>query len=198
MRFFVYMAVGLFFLGCTTLKPTVAEYRMTLQESVEKSSAQGCSATSLKVAQAFSAASLLSLQMEYTEANGKVFAYSQSQWQESVNSFITSELFSSIRDFELFGSVHPFGSRVKTDLVLETNIEEFTQLYTADMSSSYVNLLISLTLVDTKTSTAIATKTFHSKVKTKTADAAGGVEAYKKALGEIVANKRAWLEERCR
>lgn len=198
MRFFIYIAVGLFFLGCTTLKPTVAEYRMAVQEDVVKSNAQGCRAKSLKVAQAFSAAPLLSLQMEYTEAEGKVFAYSQSQWQESPNSFITSELFGSIRDFELFGSVHSSGSRVKTDLVLETNIEEFTQFYTPDMSASYVNVLISLTLIDTKTSTAIATKTFRSKVKTKTVDAAGGVEAYRAALGEIVANKRAWLEERCR
>lgn len=198
MRFFLYIAVGLFFLGCTTLKPTVAEYKMALQESVTKSSVQGCRAKSLKVAQAFSAAPLLSLQMEYTEAEDKVFAYSQSQWQESPNSFITSELFSSIRDFELFGSVHSFGSRVKTDLILEANIEEFMQFYAPDMSSSYVNVLISLALIDTKTSRAVATKTFRSKVKTKTADAAGGVEAYREALGEIVANKRVWLEESCR
>ncbi|MDD2652671.1 MAG: ABC-type transport auxiliary lipoprotein family protein [Sulfurimonas sp.] len=198
MRIFLYVAVGLLFLGCTTLKPTVAEYRMGVKEDVVKSSAKGCAAKSLKVAQAFSTASLLSLQMEYAETGGKVFAYSQSQWQESPNSFITSQLFGSVRDFELFGSVHSFGSRVKTDLILETNIEEFMQFYAPDMNSSYVNVLISLTLIDTKTSTVIATKTFRSKVKTKTADASGGVEAYREALAEIVANKRVWLEESCR
>lgn len=198
MRFFIYIAVGLLFLGCTTLKPTVAEYKMALQENMTKSSVQGCREKSLKVAQAFSSASLLSLQMEYAEADGKVFAYSQTQWQESPNSFITSELFGSIRNFELFGSVHSFGSRVKTDLVLETNIEEFMQFYAPDMSSSYVNILVSLALIDTKTSKAIATKTFRSKVKTKTADAAGGVEAYREALREIIANERVWLEESCR
>lgn len=198
MRFFLYMAALLLFWGCTTLKPTVAEYMMSVKEDVAKSNAQGCRKKSLKVAQAFSSASLLSLQMEYAEANDKVFVYSQSQWQESPNSFITSELFESIRDFELFGSVNTFGSRVKTDLVLETNIEEFMQFYTQDMSSSYVNVLISLTLIDTKTSTVIATKTFRSKVKTKTADALGGVEAYREALAEIVTNKRVWLEEICR
>lgn len=198
MRSFLFVAVLLFFWGCTTLKPTVAEYRMKVQDETSKSVAKGCKEKSLKVAQTFSQSALFSLQMEYTETNGKVFAYSQSQWQESPNSFITAELFQNIRDFELFGSVHPFGSRVKTDMILETNIEEFMQFFSQDMNSSYVQVVLSFTLLDTKTSGVVATKTVRSKVETKTADAAGGTEAFAKALKEAMADTRVWLEERCR
>ncbi|MDK9694524.1 MAG: ABC-type transport auxiliary lipoprotein family protein [Sulfurimonas sp.] len=198
MKTFLFVAALLLFWGCTTLKPTVAEYGMNIQDDTSKSVAKGCKDKSLKVAQAFSQSALFSLQMRYTETSGKVFAYSQSQWQESPNSFISAELFQNIRDFELFGSVHPLGSRVKTDMILETNVEEFMQFFAQDMNSSYVQVAISFTLLDAKTSGVIATKTVRSKVETKTADSAGGAEAFAKALKEVMADTRVWLEERCR
>ncbi|MFA5460806.1 MAG: ABC-type transport auxiliary lipoprotein family protein [Sulfurimonas sp.] len=186
------------FVGCTTMKPHVTEFRVITKDTHIKSISKGCKENSLKISQAFSSASLLSLNMDYTESDNQIFSYSQAQWQESPNSFITSALYKSIRDSALFKSVHSFKSRVKSDFVLEIDVEEFMQFYTKDMSSSYVNVIISLSLVDAKTNNVISTSKFISKIDTKTADADGGVEALSLALDEIISKNIEWLEGECK
>lgn len=186
------------FVGCTTMKPHVTEFRVITKDTHIKSISKGCKENSLKISQAFSSASLLSLNMDYTESNNQIFSYSQAQWQESPNSFITSALYKSIRDSALFKSVHSFKSRVKSDFVLEIDVEEFMQFYTKDMSSSYVNVIISLSLVDAKTNTVVKANKFSSKIDTKTQDADGGVEALSLALDEIISKNIEWLEGECK
>ncbi|HUH43322.1 MAG TPA: hypothetical protein VLZ29_09395 [Sulfurimonas sp.] len=186
------------FVGCTTMKPHVTEFRVITKDTHIKSISKGCKENSLKISQAFSSASLLSLNMDYTESDNQIFSYSQAQWQESPNSFITSELYKSVRDSALFKSVHSFKSRVKSDFVLEIDVEEFMQFYTKDMSSSYVNVIINLSLVDAKTNTVVGTNKFISKIDTKTLDADGGVEALSLALDEIKYKNIEWLEGECK
>ncbi|MDD3475879.1 MAG: ABC-type transport auxiliary lipoprotein family protein [Sulfurimonas sp.] len=186
------------FVGCTTMKPHVTEFRVITKDTHIKSISKGCKENSLKISQAFSSASLLSLNMDYTESDNQIFSYSQAQWQESPNSFITSALYKSIRDSALFKSVHSFKSRVKSDFVLEIDVEEFMQFYTKDMSSSYVNVIISLSLVDAKTNTVVKANKFSSKIDTKTQDADGGVEALSLALDEIISKNIEWLEGECK
>lgn len=198
MKIFFALITVFLFVGCTTMKPHVTEFRVITKDANIKSSARGCIDKSLKVSQAFSSASLLSLDMDYTESDNKIFSYSESQWQESPNSFITSELFKNIRDSALFKSVHSFKTRVKSDFVLEIDVEEFMQFYTKDMSSSYVNVIINASLVDTKTNNVISTSKFISKIDTKTADASGGVEAISTALDEIISKNIEWLGGVCK
>lgn len=197
MKTFLLILGVLLFGGCTTLKPSVAEYSMVAQGDLRKSTQKGCTQKSLKVAQAFSQSTPLSLQMHYTQEDGRVFAYSQSQWQETPQSFITAALLQNIRDFELFKSVHPYQSRVKTDLILESNIEEFMQFFTKDMQSSSVHIRLSLALMDAKTNAVVATKILQSKTPAGM-DAASGVKAYAGALGAMMAEMQIWLEEQCR
>lgn len=194
----ILIILTILFGGCTTIKPPVAEYRVVAKDLKIGNAATGCKEKSLKVAQAFSSNSLMSLNMDYTESNNRVFSYSQSQWQESPNSLVSAELLKSIRDSELFSSVHSSKSRVKSNLVLETNIEEFMQFYSQDMKSSFVHVVVSLTLIDAKTNSVIADKTFSSKFDAKTVDAKGGVEALSSALSEIVSQNIEWLGGVCK
>ncbi len=194
----ILIILTILFSGCTTIKPPVVEYRIVAKDLKSGSAATGCKEKSLKVAQAFSSNSLMSLNMDYTESNNRVFSYSQSQWQESPNSLVSAELLKSIRDSELFSSVHSSKSRVKSSLVLETNIEEFMQFYSQDMKSSFVHVVVSLTLIDAKTNSVIADKTFTSKIDAKTVDANGGVEALSSAFSEIVSNNIEWLGGVCK
>ncbi len=198
MKMFLALVTVFLFVGCTTIKPHITEFRVITKDANMKSGAKGCIDKSLKVSQAFSSASLLSLDMDYTESDNKIFSYSQSQWQESPNSFIASELYKSIRDSALFKSVHSFKSRVKSDYILEIDIEEFMQFYTKGMNSSYVNVIMNLSLVDAKTNNVISTSKFISKIDTKTADATGGVEALSRALDEIILKNAEWLDGVCK
>lgn len=195
----ILITLALFFLsGCTTLKPSIAEYNITIEDLDIAKSESGCKERSLKIAKAFSSTSLASLRMDYTEFGNRVFAYSQSQWQESPKSIITSQLLKNIRESELFKSVHSSNSRVKSDLILETNIEEFMQFYTQNLQESYVKVVLSSSLIDVKTNSVVAIKTFNSKVDTKTLDASGGVEAFESALSKIISQNIEWLNGVCR
>jgi cholesterol transport system auxiliary component len=198
MKIFFALITNFLFVGCTTIKPHVSEFRVITKDTQIKSSASGCRDKSLKISQAFSTPSLLSLDMDYTESDNKIFSYSQSQWQESPNSSITSELFKSIRDSDIFKSVHSFKSRVKSEYILEIDIEEFMQFYTKNMSSSHVNIVVNLSLVDAKTNNTLSTNKFTSKVDAKTADASGGAEALSIALDEIISKNIEWLEGACK
>jgi len=186
--------------GCVTIKkPPITEYKIissTIDFKKNEASAN-CRNKSLKIAQAFSPNSLMSLSMDYVEAENRVFSYTKSQWQEDPNSAITQELLKNIRNSALFSNVESSKSRSKSDWILETNIEEFVQFFSKDMKSSYVNVLITLTIVDTKTGFVVATKTFNSKIDAKTLDAEGGVEALSNALSKVILQNIEWLNGIC-
>lgn len=195
----ILIIMGLFLLsGCSTKKPSVTEYSISAKISNTNSSANGCRDKSLKVAQAFSSSSLMSLKMDYAQTNNKIFSYTQSEWTESPNHLVTSQIFKNIRDAKLFNNVQGTKSRSDNNWMLETNIEDFMQYYSEDLKHSYANIVISLTLIDSKTSSVIATKTFSSKVQAKTLDAEGGVEALNSALSDIVAQNIDWLNGVCK
>jgi cholesterol transport system auxiliary component len=195
----VFILLALLISGCATLKPAITEYRVVAKTvQFNKLSSNSCKDKSLKIAQAFSPNSLMSLNMDYMESDNRVFSYSQSQWQESPNDAITLELLKNIRSADIFSSVEASKSRSKSSWIVETNIEEFLQFYTKDMKNSYVNVVITLTIVDTKTNSVVATKTFSSKADAKTLDAQGGVEALGAALSEVISQNIEWLERVCK
>jgi len=195
----VFILLALLISGCSTVKPAITEYRVVAKTvQFNKSSSNGCKDKSLKIAQAFSPNSLISLNMDYMESDNRVFSYSQSQWQESPNDAITLELLKNIRSADILSSVEASKSRSKSSWIVETNIEEFLQFYTKDMKNSYVNAVITLTIVDTKTNSVVATKTFSSKTDAKTLDAQGGVEALSAALSEVISQNIEWLERVCK
>lgn len=198
MRIILVIVVTIFLSGCATIKPSVTEYRVLSEVLKKDVFAQGCKDKSLKILDAFSSNSLMSLNMDYTESNNRVFSYSKSQWQESPNSSVTMQLLNNIRATELFSSVHTSRSRAKSNFLLETGIDEFMQYYSSDLKNSYVKISITLSIIDSRTNNVIATKTFYSKVDTKTPDAQGGVDAINSALSDIITQNIEWLDGVCR
>jgi len=188
----------LLFSGCTTIKPTIAEYYLTAKDIKVKNDVLGCRDKSLKIANVFSSSSLLSSKMEYMQAENKVYSYSQSQWQESPNSMVASILLKTMRESELFSSVHSSKSRVKSSLILETSIEEFMQFFSKDLKASHVKVTINFSLIDTKTNQVVSDKSFSSQVDARTPDAQGGVESFREALSEILTKNLEYLSGVCR
>ena len=183
--------------GCTVTQPVVSEYRISPYIETIECSGEGCKKQSLKVRQVFSSSSLKSQKMRYAQDGFKEFEYTESEWAQSPNKAISAEIVKSVRASALFTRVNSFKSRSKTNLVLESNVEEFIQYFSEDETSSYVSISISMTLIDAKTAKGIATTTLSKRVDAKTNDAKGGVEALNAALTDILVQNNRWLNSVC-
>ncbi len=196
----LYFAVILVFLlsGCATKEPAVTEYKLSIKTLEYSSDSKGCKEKSLKVSQAFSPSSLMSLQMNYVLDGHKIYAYSQAQWNNSPNQEISSQVVKVLRESKLFKNVQNSKSRSRGDLILEINIEDFMQYYSKDLSQLHANVSISFTLIDSATSEVIATKSFSSKKETISADSSAGVKALDEALGNVLVQGLDFLSEVCK
>jgi len=188
----------IFFSGCSTAEPPITEYRIAAKPVVHSVKADGCSSHSVKVAAAFSSSSLMSMDMNYAIGDNKQYKYSQSLYSTSPNYVITSQVLQLLREMQLFETVQISKSRSRNDYILEITIDDFMQYFSKDEKSSYSNVMISFSLIDTKSSKSIATKTFNSRVDTKTLDAEGGVVALSLALEEVLNDSSAWFSEVCK
>lgn len=184
--------------ACSTTEPAVTEYKLSQKTLKYTNSFQGCKDKSLKVSQAFSSSSLMSLQMKYVLDFHKIYAYSQAQWSNSPNQEISSQVVKVLRESKLFKNTQNSKSRSKSDLILEINIEDFMQYYSKNLDESHVNVVMSFTLIDSKTSEVIATNTFTSNKEVITQDASGGVNALDEALSDILVQGLNSLNEVCK
>jgi cholesterol transport system auxiliary component len=186
------------FWGCSTVVPSVTEYRVVTDIDTKVLNVKSCRDRSLKVAQAFSPSSLMSQRMRYTHGLTKQYSYSQAQWSESPNLAITGEFLKHIQKADIFKSVLNSKSRSKSDMILEINIEDFMQYFSEDESKSYVNVALSLSLLDAKSSKVLASKSFEIKSDVDQLDAAGGVKMLNKTLQEIITQSIKWLGGVCK
>ena len=136
--------------------------------------------------------------MHYGSGQYSVASFTQSQWSESPNRAISAKTVEALESSQLFTYVSNAQSTVRSDLVLETNIEDFMQYFTKDNSKSYVNVAIKATLVERKTKQIIASKKFEKRVATKSLDAYGGVVALSQALSAILEDEVQWLGSECK
>ncbi len=196
---YILVVLSIFLLeGCTQLIPPVTEYKIATKELSVKTSSTMCRERSLKIAQAFSSNSLMSLQMNYIEGSSKIYAYTQSQWITAPNKEITSRIIKAIRDSKLFKTVQSTKSRSNSELILETTIDDFMQYYNKDLTTSYVDVIVTMTLIDTKTNLVVATKTLKATKDVQTLDAMGGVDGLSAALGDVMNQSIEFLDEVCR
>jgi len=196
---YIYLCLVLLTLSaCTVTQPYIAEYRIITPESQENFSSTECKDKSLKISQLFSQSTLMTQSMKYAQNEYGEFAFSESAWARTPNSAITHEILKSVRESKLFASVQSYKSRSKSDFILESSVEEFLQYFSKDTKSSFVNVVMAFTLVDTKTSKAIDTLSVSKKVEVKSLDAEGGVEALNAALTQVLLEKNRWLNEVCR
>lgn len=198
MRIFLLFFTLLLFSGCTTVRPSIAEYSLKTDIHMQKGVSTKCSERSLKISRSFGPAWLASLDMSYELSDNKRFVYSQSQWHEAPKDAVTYMFLANIRDAQIFKSVLSWKSRSVSELILESDIEEFMQYFSADLKESYVKVKISMVLIDSQTKETIAAKTFSSRVPAATADANGAYEAYKASLADIMSQSMDWLAGACR
>ena len=186
------------FIGCSTTTPAISEYRINVKPTASAFTQTGCKEDSLKVAQAFSSTSLMTHDMNYGQGTHKQYKFTQSQWAESPNRAISTEIVEYLKSTKLFKNVQISKSRSKNGLILETNIEDFMQYFSEDEKESFVSVRINLTLIDVKTSKVLATKTFESKIEVDSINADAGVKNLNIALEKVLNSSGKWLSEVCK
>jgi len=200
MKAYIFITIFLLLLtGCsTTVTPSVTEYKIALESIESTSNSKGCKEKSLKIAQAFSSNTLMSLQMSYVQGKEKVYAYTQAQWKNSPNQIITTETLKSIRDSKLFKTTQNPKSRASSDLILEINIEDFMQYYTQDLKDSSSHVELSFALVDTKTNDIVTSNTFEAEKMVDSLDALGGVKGLNLALEDVLVQLISYMNKECK
>lgn len=184
--------------GCTVTQPHITEYTLAPLIDKQEYSAIACREKTLKVGQVFSSKALMSQNMKYTQEKYNESVFNQSAWARTPNRAISDSLVKSIRASELFLNVSSFKSRVKTDLLLETHVEELMQYFNVQEEKSYVALVFTFNLMERKSLKSVAHKTFSIKVDATSMDAKAGVIALNSALSEIFIKTNIWLNGVCK
>jgi len=198
LKYFLLGSLAFIISGCMTVSPTVSEYKIQPHIKAPSLAAKGCQKYSLKVAQAFSTTTLMRSDMHYGVGKFQEFTFSQSKWSVSPNQIVTYALRDAIEKTAIFKNVQIAQSRSRNDFLLEVTLNDFMQYFSKDEQTSFVNVALTLTLIDTKTSRVIATRSFHSKQDVATLSAQGGVEALSKALNKVLQTNVVWLSGVCK
>jgi len=197
-KFFYVIPILFIFFGCSTNTPAVSEYRINTNVKAKEYAELGCKDKSLKIVQAFSSSDLMTRSMNYAQGDVKRFRFTQSQWAESPNRAVTSELLLYVKATKLFKNVQISKSRSRGGLLLETNIVDFMQYFSEDLKKSHSNVTLSLTLIDTRLNAVVSTKTITKTIEVDKINAEGGVRALNEALEDVVVESGEWLGGICK
>ena len=196
-KYIVVALLGIIFTACTSTRAHVSEYRITPSVEVQALNQGQCSQKSIKVAHTFSSDLYRTLEMNYAQGEYKLDTYTQSQWAVSLNRAVNAQLVNMLNASKLFKTVQVAESRTKNDYVLETNIEDFMQYFDEDAQHSVAKVKISMTLIEAKSTKIVASNIFTTEVETQELNAAAGVKALNKALGNVLKESSLWLEAVC-
>jgi len=195
----VLITLALFiFGGCTVTKPHVLSYRIAPLLNQEEIVNSSCKEKSLKISQVFTSRGLKSKKMYYAESGYKEFKYTESGWSNTPNKAIGKSLLASIRASGLFANVSSASSRSKSDLYLETTVEEFIQFYDMEKKRSHVEVRFSFSLINLQDNTIVDSKVVNRTIETDTLNAEGGVTALNQALTEVLSETNEWLSKACK
>ena len=198
MHYIYILFITFFFISCAPTTPKVSEYRINIQPDNKIFTDTNCKKQSLKIGQAFSSSSLMSVDMNYGVGDYKQLVFSQSAWAQTPNRAITSAISKYLKSTQLFKNVQISKSRTRNHLLLETDIEDFMQYFSVDAKSSYANVVITFTLINSQTNQVIATKTFKERKVVDIIDANGGVIALNKALEALLQKSGKWFNGVCK
>ncbi len=198
MRYILTIIAAILLAGCSVTTPPIYEYRIAPKVTTKTFESNSCSDKSLKVSQVFSATTLMSTKMRYVQDEYMELVFNESKWSTNPNSAINAELVKSIQMSEIFSSVESFKSRSRADLILETNVEEFVQYFSDENKKSFVQVVISFSLVDSKSSNVLKSIRVKKNLEVDTLDAKGGVKALNSALSDVLEQNNRWLSGVCK
>jgi|LGOV01.1.fsa_nt_gb ABC-type uncharacterized transport system auxiliary subunit len=127
----------------------------------------------------------------YKESSVKIDSYFYSRWNGSFNDIIEQNLLNIISKSGLYESVFVRHSKVRADLILESEIIEAIQ----SIEDNSVSFGIRLYLIEQRNSKLVTSKEFSYVEKSEILDAKGAVMAYEKIIKKLNKDVILWLSK---
>jgi len=188
----VLVLISVFFTACSIkdVSKPVVKYEVFDNQQVQKSSLHINKI--LKITKVKSPHHINTTNIWYKKPSLEIGSYLYSRWNEDFAGLVEQSISNSIFESGLFKSTFTRYSKVKSDLVLESEIIEAMQYVDDDTKVSFK---IRLFLIDQKSGDLLSSKGFEYTEKCKSVDAKGAVIAYNQVIKKLNKDVILWLSK---
>lgn len=195
-QYFTYLASLLLLAGlsgCTIKEVQPKPYNYTLEPNVKLERFSTHNQDVLKIARMESYSGLNVRSILYKK-DGAMQPYKYGVWSEMPTLKLQHLITEALQDQNHFGAVVLGNSLATSNLVLESDLQNFEEVFVGD--TSYVHVSIRFRMIDMRTSEVIASAKFTSKKDVTRLDgAAGTVEAFNAAAAEVIQSLSVWINK---
>lgn len=177
--------------GCSSKNRPVDIYTLKYTTTLNFQ-ASSTSTKSLKIATPRSTREIKSDNILYAPTPSQRERYAYSRWSDTPNHMLESYLVALLDNSHIFSTVLPATSTARSNLLLESTIEDFYHLVEGEKSFGIIK--IRFYLIDEKSKKVISDNLFSSKAQAATVDAKGAAEALHGTLGEMEKELVDWLK----
>jgi len=181
--------------GCASVRPAPQQYILAPLLHIDTMQSSKYKKKTLKVSYVYADSTLQSRSMFYVEQERKQFAYRESTWAKSPQVMIHQAVMDMMRKSAAFGYVQGPKSKVLSDFLLETRVDNFGQYFSEDEKRAMAKVTLTFTLLDAKKHTVVMSKTFSAEKRLPSLNAAGGVMALNMALSDLLNSASLWIEK---
>ncbi|WP_024954869.1 ABC-type transport auxiliary lipoprotein family protein [Sulfurospirillum arcachonense] len=125
--------------------------------------------------------------------DGALKPYKYGRWSELLSTRLQEVFTEAIESQNIFKATVSSRSFAIADLILESNLENFEELYSADKSAVHVK--IRFRLIERKRAKVLGSILINKVVQVEDRGASGVVKAFNKATQEVVKDLSRWLNE---
>lgn len=193
------LGVILFIIGGCSLQTTVpaaTKYNLSSDHDVKVTHNSQFSDQVIRMGVIESSALLSGTNIYYSDDKGQSYSYTKARWNEGVSNQLGTLIMRSVTRTEIFKDVLPLRSLAKSDLILETNIYDFSQVIHTDGSTT-LHLSVKLRVVEEYSRAIVATKLFDMEQKEQEGNVEGAMKGYNKLVAQLLSETNSWLEESC-
>jgi ABC-type uncharacterized transport system auxiliary subunit len=124
---------------------------------------------------------------------GALKAYKYSRWSELPSQRIQQLIIQSFNDRKLFRAAVPALSLAKSELSLESELEQFEQVYKD--GNSFVQIQMNFRLIQKKDAKVLGIKSLHVEVPIKQKNTLATVNAFNQAISKLVLELGDWVRQ---
>lgn len=179
------------FSGCMS-EPSAPNNYYTLSYVKDSKKEVHSSSDILKVDMPHAPLNLIGKRIVYAKNPYESAHYVKNRWDQPLPAMLQDWIIRSVENAKLYKAVVRSTSRVRTDLILESDIVSFEHR----LDSKSVVISIRMNLIDSKTNKIIKSKLFSYEQSVAHADANSAVIAFNKALKLFDNDMSRWLEKK--
>lgn len=125
--------------------------------------------------------------------DSELSAYSKHSWKNSPASSLTSLLTTKFEKNKLFKVVLNAGSEIQADLVLESRLDAFEQVFQKD--KSYIHLELSASLISHKNAKLLGSRHFSYKISVQRLTPDSAISSFDEALNLLGDDMVLWINK---